>query len=40
MNAGGILTNWGCYDLDYLMTITGWALRPRQALAATWGVAP
>lgn len=39
-NGGGILCNWGCYDLDYLMTITGWRLRPRRALAATWGVAP
>ncbi|MCC6730044.1 MAG: Gfo/Idh/MocA family oxidoreductase [Chthonomonadales bacterium] len=37
-NAGGILTNWGCYDLDYLMTVTGWSLRPRTALARTWGV--
>jgi len=37
-NAGGILTNWGCYDLDYLMTITGWSLVPRTVLAMTWGV--
>jgi predicted dehydrogenase len=39
-NAGGILCNWGCYDLDYLMAITGWTLNPRQALAMTWGLAP
>lgn len=37
-NAGGILTNWGCYDLDYLLTITGWSLVPRLVLARTWGV--
>jgi predicted dehydrogenase len=37
-NGGGILCNWGCYDLDYLMTITGWSLRPRRCLAAAWPV--
>ncbi len=37
-NAGGILCNWGCYDLDYLMTITGWHLVPQTVLARTWGV--
>ena len=38
LNAGGILTNWGCYDLDYLLGITGWTLAPRTALARTWNV--
>ncbi|MHB9023802.1 MAG: Gfo/Idh/MocA family protein [Armatimonadota bacterium] len=36
LNAGGILVNWGCYDLDYLLSITGWSLRPRVVLAQTW----
>ena len=40
MNGGGILVNWGCYDLDYLMTITGWKLKPHTVLARTWEVAP
>jgi predicted dehydrogenase len=40
MNGGGILMNWGCYDLDYLLGITGWKLRPRVALAQTWPVPP
>ena len=35
-NGGGILMNWGCYDLDYLLGITGWLLRPRTAFAQTW----
>jgi len=39
-NAGGILVNWGCYDLDYLLGVTGWSLQPSMALASTWGVAP
>jgi predicted dehydrogenase len=37
-NAGGILCNWGCYDMDYLMAITGWKLIPKTVLAQTWGV--
>jgi predicted dehydrogenase len=40
LNGGGIMSNWGCYDLDYLMTITSWKLRPRTVLARTWAVAP
>lgn len=38
LNAGGIMSNWGCYDLDYLLTVTGWTLRPRTVLAQTWSV--
>lgn len=38
LNGGGILANWGSYDLDYLLGITGWALRPRLVLAQTWSV--
>ena len=40
LNGGGILMNWGCYDLDYLLGITGWTLRPRVVLAGTWTVPP
>ncbi len=36
MNAGGILTNWSCYDLDYVLGICGWSFRPRTVLAQTW----
>jgi predicted dehydrogenase len=35
-NGGGILMNWGCYDLDFLLGITGWSLRPRTVLAQMW----
>ena len=38
MNGGGILVNWGCYDLDYVLGITGWALKPRTVLAQTWPI--
>lgn len=36
MNAGGILTNWSCYDLDHVLGIAGWSFRPRVALAQFW----
>ena len=37
-NGGGILVNWGCYDLDYLLGITGWQLKPQTVFAQTWTV--
>jgi predicted dehydrogenase len=37
-NGGGILVNWGCYDLDYLLGLAGWRLKPRRVLARTWTV--
>jgi len=40
MNAGGILTNWSCYDLDYIMGLCGWRFQPRQILAQTWPCIP
>jgi len=40
LNGGGILVNWGCYDLDYLLGITGWSLKPQTAFAQTWTVPP
>jgi predicted dehydrogenase len=39
-NGGGILVNWGTYDLDYLLALTGWTLEPRSVFAQTWRVAP
>ncbi len=38
MNGGGILVNWGCYDIDYLLGITGWELKPKTVFAQTWTV--
>ncbi len=40
LNGGGILVNWGCYDLDYLLGITGWSLKPKTVFAQTWTVPP
>ncbi len=39
-NGGGFLMNWGCYDLDYLLGLTGWSLKPKSVFAQTWGVPP
>jgi predicted dehydrogenase len=38
LNGGGIMSNWGCYDLDYLLGITGWTLQPKTVLGQTWTV--
>lgn len=40
LNGGGFLMNWGCYDLDYLLTMTGWQLKPQNIFAQTWQIAP
>ncbi len=40
LNAGGILCNWGCYDLDYLLGITGWQLKPRTVFGQIWTIPP
>ncbi|MDA1190921.1 MAG: Gfo/Idh/MocA family oxidoreductase [Candidatus Poribacteria bacterium] len=40
LNGGGFLVNWGCYDLDYLLGITGWTLKPVSVFAQTWTVPP
>lgn len=40
LNGGGILVNWGVYDLDYMLGLTGWSFRPVWALAVAWPVAP
>lgn len=38
LNGGGIMSNWGCYDLDYLLGVTGWALQPQRVFGQTWTV--
>lgn len=40
LNGGGILMNWGCYDLDYLFALFDWQLRPKLVLANMWTVPP
>ncbi|MFC1601336.1 Gfo/Idh/MocA family protein [Candidatus Sumerlaeota bacterium] len=39
LNGGGILVNWSCYELDYMMRIMGWQLKPKSVLAKWWPVA-
>ena len=40
LNGGGFLVNWGVYDLNYLLEIIDWQLKPNTVLAATWPIAP
>jgi predicted dehydrogenase len=40
LNGGGIMANWGCYDLDYLLGTVGWQLKPESVYAQAWPVAP
>lgn len=40
LNGGGFLMNWGCYDLDYLLGLTGWQLKPLKIFGQHWQVAP
>ncbi|MCF7687074.1 MAG: Gfo/Idh/MocA family oxidoreductase [Cephaloticoccus sp.] len=38
LNGGGIFVNWGCYDVDYLLSMVDFKLTPQYALARTWQV--
>ena len=40
MNGGGILANWGVYDLDYLLGLFDWTLRPSSVTAQVWPIGP
>jgi predicted dehydrogenase len=40
LNGGGILVNWGCYDIDYLLGLAGWSLKPKSVFAQTWTISP
>jgi predicted dehydrogenase len=40
VNGGGILTNWGPYDMDFLFSLAGWDLEPLHVLGKTWSASP
>lgn len=40
LNGGGILMNWGCYDLDYLLSLFDWQLQVKWVTASIWTVPP
>lgn len=40
INGGGILWNWGPYDLDFALGICGWSLRPQVVFGQSWPIAP
>ncbi len=38
LNGGGILVNWGCYDIDFLLGAFSFDLRPLTVFAQTWQI--
>lgn len=36
LNGGGVMANWGTYDLDYMLGLLDWTIRPRSVFATTW----
>ena len=40
LNGGGVLMNWGCYDLDYLLGMWPEPLVPHMVSARMWGLGP
>lgn len=38
VNGGGILANWGCYDMDYLLGILDWSLEPVSVYGRVWEI--
>ncbi len=38
LNGGGIMSNWGCYDLHYMFSVINWQLAPRTVLAQMWPI--
>ena len=40
MNAGGIMVNWGCYDLDFILGVLDWKLVPERVLGNAWTIPP
>ena len=40
LNGGGVLMNWGCYDIDYLLGMWPEPLVPRTVSARMWGLGP
>lgn len=38
LNGGGIMANWGCYDLDYLFGLLDWSFEPETVFAKTWQI--
>jgi len=40
LNGGGLVMNWGSYDLDAIFGLTGWQLEPQTVLARQWTIPP
>ncbi len=38
VNGGGVLANWGCYDMDYLLGILDWRPEPVSVYGRVWQI--
>jgi predicted dehydrogenase len=38
LNGGGMLWNWGPYDLDFVLGLTGWSMTPTAVFGQTWPI--
>lgn len=39
INGGGILSNWGVYDLDFMLSLTGWTFDPVRIFGQIFNIA-
>jgi UDP-N-acetyl-2-amino-2-deoxyglucuronate dehydrogenase len=40
INGGGVMADWGVYDIDYVLGTTGWQITPEWIMGQTWGITP
>jgi predicted dehydrogenase len=40
LNGGGVLANWGSYDLDHALGVTAWELEPSTVFSTMYGIPP
>ena len=38
LNGGGIMANWGCYDLHYVLSVINWGVAPQSVMAQMWPI--
>ncbi|MFA9477772.1 Gfo/Idh/MocA family protein [Phycisphaerales bacterium AB-hyl4] len=38
LNGGGIMANWGCYDLHYMLSVLNWSVTPQTVMAQMWPI--
>lgn len=40
INGGGVMADWGVYDLDYILGLLNWSASPEWVLGQTWEIPP